>query len=176
LAEQTKKYKETLNKMEEDLDYANTCLIGYQEMFQTPPKGYVANTKLSSFTIPVREGHSVPAKWVKQLDDGQVTGYGESNGEGDLPYAAEIYTEPSYSSADPPEVFPHWLSKTLQGQELITTSSKKWSKVLATGGFTPKLCGIEILMSKSSITKPSSILTMPTCMQPKLPTPNALPG
>ena len=101
--------------MEEDLDYANTCLIGYQEMFQTPPKGYVANTKLSSFTIPVREGHSVPAKWVKQLDDGQVTGYGESNGEGDLPYVIEIYAEPSYSSTDLPEVFPHWLSKTLQG-------------------------------------------------------------
>ncbi len=56
--------------MEEDLDYANTHLIGYQETFQTPPKGYVANTRLSSFTIPVREGHSVPAKWVKQLDDG----------------------------------------------------------------------------------------------------------
>ncbi len=79
--------------MEEDLNYTNTHLIGYQEMFQTPPKGYIANIKLPSFIIPIREGHSIPTKWVKQLNDSQVAGYEESDEEGDLSYVAEVHQE-----------------------------------------------------------------------------------
>ncbi len=60
----------------------------------------------------------VPAKWIKQLDDGHVAGYSEHNGTGDLPYIKEIYAAPFDSSLNLPEVLPLWVWETLQGPSL----------------------------------------------------------
>src|SRR6266403_3895546 len=66
--------------------------------------------------------------------------------------------------------------RPFKGQELITMSSKKWSKVLATGGFTLKLCSIKISTSRYSTTKPNSNSTTPICTQPKPLVPSVPPG
>src|SRR6266436_1387803 len=115
---QNEEHKAAINKLEEDLEFAQSHLLDYQETFVKAPDRYVANKRLPTFTIPLREGSDVPAKWVKQLDDGQVVGYSEHDGTGDLPYVKEIYAAPQDSALDPPEVLPHWIRETLQGASI----------------------------------------------------------
>ncbi len=111
-------HKAVVDKLEEDLEYTQSHLLNYQETFVKAPDGYVANDRLPTFTIPLREGSNVPAKWIKQLDNGRVTGHSEHNGTGDLPYIKEIYATPQDSTLDPAEVLPFWIRETLQGSAM----------------------------------------------------------
>src|SRR6266446_2073441 len=70
------------------------------------------------FSIPLGEGSDIPTKWIKQLNDGRITGYSEHDSTGDLPYVKEIYAAPFASTLDPPEVLPHWIRETLQGASI----------------------------------------------------------
>src|SRR6266404_3589265 len=112
---QNEEHKAAIDKLEKDLEYTQSRLLDYQETFVKAPDGYVANDRLPTFTIPLREGSDVPAKWVKQLDDGHITGYSEHDGTGDLPYVKEIYAAPQDSALDLAEVLPFWIRETLQG-------------------------------------------------------------
>src|SRR6266436_1215614 len=111
-------HKAAIEKLEENLEFAKSHLLDYQETFVKAPDGYVANDRLPTFTIPLREGSDVPAKWIKQLDDGRVAGHSEHDGTGDLPYIKEIYTAPQDSALDPAEVLPFWIQETLQGSAI----------------------------------------------------------
>src|SRR6266436_2862153 len=88
---QNQEHKAVIDKLEEDLEYAQSWLLDYQETFVKAPDGYLTNDRLPTFTIPLGEGSDVPTKWIKQLDDGRVAGYSEHDGTGDLPYVKEIY-------------------------------------------------------------------------------------
>src|SRR6266436_6597664 len=112
---QNEEHKAAIDKLEEDLKFAQSRLLDYQETFVKAPDGYVANDRLPTFTIPLREGSNVPAKWIKQLDDGRIAGYSEHDSTGDLPYVKEIYAAPSDKALDLPEVLPFWIRETLQG-------------------------------------------------------------
>src|SRR6266403_344276 len=111
-------HKAVIEKLEESLEFAESRLLDYQETFVKAPDGYVANDRLPTFTIPLGEGSNVPAKWIKQLDDGRVAGHSEHDGTGDLPYVKEIYTAPQDSALDPAEVLPFWIRETLQGSAI----------------------------------------------------------
>src|SRR6266404_4468799 len=115
---QNEEHKAAIDKLEEDLKYAQSRLLTYQETFVKAPDGYVANDRLPMFTIPLREGSDVLAKWIKQLDDGCVAGHSEHDGTGDLPYIKEIYATPQDSALDPAEVLPFWVRETLQGSAI----------------------------------------------------------
>src|SRR6266403_243509 len=108
-------HKAAIDKLEEDLEFTQSWLLDYQETFVKAPDGYVANDRLPTFTIPLGEGSNVPAKWVKQLNDGCIARYSEHNGTGDLPYIKEIYAALQDSALNPAEVLPFWLWETLQG-------------------------------------------------------------
>src|SRR6266403_430852 len=108
-------HKAAIEKLEESLKFAESCLLDYQETFVKAPDGYVTNDRLPTFTIPLGEGSDVPAKWIKQLDDGRVAGHSKHDGTGDLPYVKEIYAAPQDSALDPAEVLPFWIWETLQG-------------------------------------------------------------
>src|SRR6266478_5951617 len=111
-------HKAAVDKLEEDLEFAQSRLLDYQETFVKAPDGYVANDRLPMFTIPLGEGSDVPAKWIKQLNDGHVAGHSEHDGTGDLPYIKEIYAAPQDSALDPAEVLPFWIRETLQGSAI----------------------------------------------------------
>ena len=115
---QNEEHKAEVNKLKEDLEYAESCLLDYQETFVKAPEGYRANDRLPTFSIPLGKGSDVPTKWIKQLNDGHVMGYSEHNGTGDLPYVKEIYAAPQDSALDLPEVLPHWIQETLQGASI----------------------------------------------------------
>src|SRR6266403_5901562 len=88
---EAEEHKAAIEKLEETLKFAESRLLDYQETFVKAPDRYVANDRLPTFTIPLREGSNVPTKWIKQLNDGRVTGHSEHDGTGDLPYVKEIY-------------------------------------------------------------------------------------
>src|SRR6266478_5713650 len=111
-------HKAAIENLEENLEFAESRLLDYQETFVKAPDRYVANDRLPTFTIPLREGSDVPAKWIKQLDDGRVTGHSEHDGTGNLPYVKEIYAAPQDSALNPPEVLPFWVRETLQGSAI----------------------------------------------------------
>src|SRR6266478_2054706 len=115
---QHEEHKAEVDKLKEDLKYAESHLLDYQETFAKAPEGYQANDRLPTFSIPLGEGSDVPAKWIKQLDDGHVVGYSEHDSTGDLPYVKEIYAAPQDSALNPPEVLPHWIWETLQGASI----------------------------------------------------------
>ncbi len=111
-------HKAAIDKLEEDLEFAQSRLLDYQETFIKAPDGYVANDRLPTFTIPLGEGSDVLAKWIKQLDDGRIVGHSEHDGTGNLPYVKEIYAAPQDSALDPAEVLPFWIRETLQGSAI----------------------------------------------------------
>src|SRR6266478_3233790 len=84
---QNEEHKAAINKLEEDLEYAQSRLLDYQETFVKAPDRYVTNNRLPTFSIPLGEGSDIPTKWIKQLDDGRIAGYS----------------------------LPHWIRETLQG-------------------------------------------------------------
>src|SRR6266478_4042112 len=114
LATQEADHKKKLDDHEEMIEFLEARLIRYIDTFSQPPKGYVENGHLTTFTIPCGGGLSNPAKWVRKLDDGRVGGYSAEDGPHDLPHVREIYASPKYT-ADPAEPLPHWIHKTLQG-------------------------------------------------------------
>src|SRR6266436_2204998 len=91
-------HKAAIDKLEESLKFAKSHLLNYQETFIKAPDGYVAHDRLPTFTIPLGEGSDVPAKWIKQLDNGRVVGHSEHDGMGNLPYVKEIYATPQDST------------------------------------------------------------------------------
>ncbi|SRR6266403_2310575 len=111
---QEEAHKKKLNDLDETVEFLKACLIGYVNTFSQPPDGYIENGRLPHFTIPCGNGLSNPAKWVKQLNDGQVARYSKEDGPHNLPHICEIYATPKYM-ADPPEPLSHWIHKTLQG-------------------------------------------------------------
>ncbi len=103
-----------MDDLDETIEFLEACLIGYINTFSHPPDSYIKNGRLPHFSIPVRNRLSCPAKWIKQLDDGQITGYSKEDGPHNLPHICKIYATPKYT-ADPAEPLPHWVHKTLQG-------------------------------------------------------------
>ncbi len=117
MATQEVDHKKKLDDREETIEFLEARLVGYIDTFSIPPKGYVENGRLTTFTIPCGGGLSNPAKWVKKLDDGRVAGYSAEDGPHDLLHVCEIYASPKHT-ADPVEPLPHWIHETLQGPAL----------------------------------------------------------
>ena len=51
------------------------CVLHYKENFNIPPEGYIKNQYYLDLTIPIGNRLFQPAKWIKLLNDGQVTMY-----------------------------------------------------------------------------------------------------
>ena len=80
------------------------------------PEGYENNVgRAPSFYIPGPNRTTILAKWVKQLDDGRVAGFGQHQAEGEAPHITELFLTPSYDIEDPPEPLPGWFRSLLMG-------------------------------------------------------------
>ena len=84
--------------------------------FAKCPPGYEENREhLPNFTIPLDDGMEWFACFIKQLDDGRVTGlYSRAKGEEEA-QIIELYASPDYSSDKPMELLPPWLHHHLWG-------------------------------------------------------------
>ena len=81
------------------------CPQGYEDMVGRAP----------SFYIPGPNRTTVLTKWVKQLDDGRVAGFGQHQAGGEAPHVMELFLTPSYDIDDPPEPLPGWFRTLLMG-------------------------------------------------------------
>ena len=98
------------------IDQLEGRLKHYQEVFDTAPEGYVENDdKVPSFSIPYGDGLFLPAKWVKQLNDGHIAGYMARDGPSDQPFITEPYATPSYNYEEPAMPLPFWYMHLLNG-------------------------------------------------------------
>ena len=88
-----------------DGDGLAKCLPGYEEN----------NGRLPNFTIPLDDGTERFACFIKQLDDGRVTGlHSQAKSEEDA-QIIELYATPNYASDKPLEPLPAWLCHCLWG-------------------------------------------------------------
>ena len=88
----------------------------YEVLHPDCPQGYEANEgRAPSFYIPGPNRTTVLAKWVRQLDDGRVAGFGQHQAAGEAPHVASLYLTPSYDIEDPPEPLPGWFRTLLMG-------------------------------------------------------------
>ena len=82
------------------------------------PPGYKENNRhLLNFTIPLNDRTERFACFIKQLNDGRVTGlHSQAKGEEDA-RIIELYTSPNYASDTPLELLPAWLCCHLWGDQ-----------------------------------------------------------
>jgi hypothetical protein len=78
------------------------------------PNGYEPNDGRVSTLIPVGEGFSVPAKFVRLRDNRQVLLLPGKEQHED-PYAVDLYLSPDYSSTDIAKPLPIWFNTLLIG-------------------------------------------------------------
>jgi hypothetical protein len=78
------------------------------------PDGYEPNDGRVSTLIPIGEGFSVPAKFVRLRDDRRVLLLPGKEQHKD-PYATDLYISPDYSSSDVAEPLPCWFNMLLIG-------------------------------------------------------------
>ena len=93
------------------------CHIEHYEI-QHPecPQEYEANVgRAPMFYILGPNRTTVLAKWVKQLNDGHVAGFGQHQAEGEAPHIIELYLTPSYNIDNPLEPLPGWFRTLLMG-------------------------------------------------------------
>ena len=88
----------------------------YEILHPDCPEGYEANEgRAPSFYIPGPNKTTVLAKWVRQLDDGRVAGFGQHQAAEEALHITSLYLTPSYDIEDPPELLPGWFRALLMG-------------------------------------------------------------
>jgi hypothetical protein len=110
---ETKERDETNRVLQEKLK-TYTDKIDREFFLPGCPNGYEPNNGHISTLIPIGEGFSVPAKFVRLRDDGRVLLLpGKEHHE--EPYAVDLYLSPNYSSSDVAEPLPIWFNTLLIG-------------------------------------------------------------
>jgi hypothetical protein len=92
------------------------------------PQGYEDNVgRAPSFYIPGPNRTTVLTKWVKQLDDGRVAGFGQHQAEEEAPHVTELFLTLSYDIEDPPESLSGWFRTLLMGPS--TSFNLLWEEI-----------------------------------------------
>jgi hypothetical protein len=110
---ETKERDETNRVLQAKLK-AYTDKINREFFLPGCPNGYEPNDSRVSTLIPIGEGFSVPAKFVRLRDDGRVLLL-PGKEQHEEPYAVDLYLSPDYSSQDIAEPLPIWFNTLLNG-------------------------------------------------------------
>jgi hypothetical protein len=110
-----RKMQATINRLQEQVDLLTP---------DNPPNGFILNREeqAPNFCLPIQEGYSQPAYWIKRLPNGQVTGLPQDCQPGDTPFVGDIYagrTTPrpleDNRYTNPVFPLPAWLLQLLHG-------------------------------------------------------------
>jgi hypothetical protein len=100
-----------------------------------PPEGYVRNNDQCTphFVIPIQDGYSQPAYWVKQLSNGSIAAYPKEYKPDEAPYVGELFAqyEPSDDDDDDTLVLPlqPWILDLLKGPSNRYAQVCQWVQV-----------------------------------------------
>ena len=91
----------------------------YKNIFECAPDGYIENDgRVPHFFIPLGDGVFKPAKWIKKLEDGRITGFHEQQGPNESPYIIDLYAQADtvgHGKENPIEPLPAWFHALLIG-------------------------------------------------------------
>jgi hypothetical protein len=91
----------------------------YENIFERAPDGYIDNEgRVPHFYIPLGDGVFKPAKWIKKLEDGRVTGFHADQGPNESPYVIDLYAQADtvgHGEENPIEPLPAWFHALLIG-------------------------------------------------------------
>jgi hypothetical protein len=110
---ETKEHDETNQVLQKKLK-AYVDKIDCDFLLPGCPDGHEPNNGRISTLIPVGEGFSVPAKFVRLRDDGRVLLL-PGKEQHKEPYAVDLFLSPDYSSQDITEPIPTWFNTLLNG-------------------------------------------------------------
>ena len=86
----------------------------------TCPEGFKANDdrRAPYARVPDKDGYLISPKWVRYLDDGQITAYAMGAPINSMPYIVDIYAKPSLDDEDKPfKPMPHWYRAAMHANE-----------------------------------------------------------
>jgi hypothetical protein len=91
----------------------------YENIFKRAPDRFIKNDgQVPHFYIPLGDGVFHPAKWIKKLEDGRVTGYHEQQGPNESPHIIDLYAQADmvgHGKENPIEPLPAWFCTLLIG-------------------------------------------------------------
>src|SRR5258707_13941550 len=77
-----------------------TQWVDTKRPFEEAPPRYKENWGEVDIDLPCKDGQRRPAKWIKRMDGGKVTGYTKDDSPGDLPLITNLYAPKEYYNND----------------------------------------------------------------------------
>ena len=108
-----------IRRLNEQIRRLHNHVEHYENIFEKAPDGYIDNEgRVPHFYIPLGDGVFKPAKWIKKLEDGHVTGFHADQGPNESPYIIDLYAEADtvgHDESNPIKPLPAWFRALLIG-------------------------------------------------------------
>jgi hypothetical protein len=85
----------------------------YQRTYDQEPESYTTNTRFPNLKVPIGAGFYLPVKWVKQLNDGNISSYLAHDGLRDTLHIIPIYASLLSSNDMSIGPIPWWFHRIL---------------------------------------------------------------
>jgi hypothetical protein len=73
-------HHEVESQLNKQLQGLGDKVAEYQWTYDQEPEGYTENMQFPNLKLPIRAGFYLPAKWIKQLNDGNISCFSAHNG------------------------------------------------------------------------------------------------
>jgi hypothetical protein len=103
------------DQLSEQIKELRDQVANYQKTYDQAPEGYIENTRFPHLKVPIGAGFYLPAKWIKQCDDGDIICFTAQDGPKDPPHIIPIYTSPTTTNDTPSRPLPRWFQSILTG-------------------------------------------------------------
>ena len=108
-----------IHRLKEQICGLHDRVKHYENIFEQAPNGYIENDgQVPHFYIPLSDGVFKPAKWIKKLEDGRVTGFHKQQGPNESPHIIDLYVQADtvgHGEENPIEPLPAWFHALLIG-------------------------------------------------------------
>jgi hypothetical protein len=94
-------HHEVENRLSNQLQGLGDKVSKYQHNYKQEPEGYIENMRFPNLMLPIGAGFYLPTKWIKHLNDGNISCFSAHDGPRDAPHVLPIYASPLLSNDTP---------------------------------------------------------------------------